>query len=162
MIKHYFENIAFQRFVLEKVCFVTAASSQNNPYRAICAFHCQDRFIEVAVDDSDNASTGAAASSAPAAVPAHGHGSSRRRGQVIKLFFVFCSVRPKPLKRFCFAVHACVAMPTPFACKVMTDTVVPKMNRQGRVAGEAPLIPATVTIVNGDAIDVVRASVWKS
>lgn len=29
MIKHYFENIAFQRFVLEKVCFVTAASSQN-------------------------------------------------------------------------------------------------------------------------------------
>ena len=111
MIKHYFENIAFQRFVLEKVCFVTAASSQNNPYRAICAFHCQDRFIEVAVDDSDNASTGAAASSAPAAVPAHGHGSSRRRGQVIKLFFCFLFSPTQTFKAilFCCACLRCNA-----------------------------------------------------
>lgn len=112
MIKHYFENIAFQRFVLEKVCFVTAASSQNNPYRAICAFHCQDRFIEVAVDDSgDNASTGAAASSAPAAVPAHGHASSRRRGQVIKLFFCFLFSPTQTFKAilFCCACLRCNA-----------------------------------------------------
>ena len=111
MIKHYFENIALQSFVLEKVCFVTAASSQNNPYRAICAFHCQDRFIEVAVDDSDNASTGAAASSAPAAVPAHGHGSSRRRGQVIKLFFGFLFTPTQTFKAilFCCACLRCNA-----------------------------------------------------
>lgn len=140
--------------MLEKVCFVTAASSQNNPYHAICAFHCQDSFEHVAVETADeNPST----ASAPAALPSSG---SRRRGQVIKYFVVFCSPRPKPLKRFCFAVHAWVAMSTQFSCKVpMTDTVL-MMDRQGRVAGEAHLSPVTVTV--GDAIDILRASVWKS